>query len=142
MSSAQRQEQQVALSLWEPSGVNREVWPVTFGVPFPRGALKDAGHISLWDTDREIPAIGRVTARWDDGSISWLLLDFAVGLRGNERKRLSLRFGEDVLPTVKPEAIVSVEEKDGAITVTNGDMQIAFKSGGHGFAQSAHGLAP
>ena len=33
----------------EPSGVNRSSWPVTFGVPFPKGEAPGVRNVSLSD---------------------------------------------------------------------------------------------
>lgn len=50
--------------------------PVTVGIPFPRGTLKDAA-LSLTDAEgRELLLQTRPLAHWPDGSVQWLLLDF------------------------------------------------------------------
>lgn len=54
-------------------------WPVTTGVPFPRGALKSAKDIRLVDDlGREQPLQTKVSATWDaeKTSIRWLTIDF------------------------------------------------------------------
>jgi hypothetical protein len=48
-------------------------WPVTCGVPFPKGTLGSARNVRLLDAK---PLQATVTARWPDGSVKWLLLDF------------------------------------------------------------------
>lgn len=55
------------------SAVNVRDWPVTSGVPFPKGVLGSARHVRLADGK---PLQATVTARWPDGSVKWLLLDF------------------------------------------------------------------
>jgi len=55
------------------SPVNVRDWPVTSGVPFPKGALGSARNVRLLDGK---PLQTTVTARWPDGSVKWLLLDF------------------------------------------------------------------
>jgi hypothetical protein len=53
--------------------------PVTAGVPFPRGALQGAASVRLCDAGgREVPAQALPLARWPDGSVRWLLLDFLL----------------------------------------------------------------
>lgn len=130
MPCVSRQEGQVEILLWEPSSVNRLRWPITMGVPFPKGALKKPEQISLWDGANELAVTGRPTAWWDDGSIRWLLLDFQVDFAGNEKKRLILRFGEKAISTVEPTCTVKLTESDGVVTVDNGDMKVIFKPGG------------
>jgi hypothetical protein len=53
--------------------------PVTRGVPFPRGALQDPQTLGLFDhAGAPIPLQTEPLARWPDGSVKWLLLDFLV----------------------------------------------------------------
>jgi len=52
-------------------------WPVTSGVPFPKGVLGSARDVRLTTTaGEEVPLQVSVTGRWPDGSVKWLLLDF------------------------------------------------------------------
>ena len=61
-------------------GRARECEPITIGVPFPRGAVKDPGHIALVDDDRAAVAVQALaTEVWPDGSVRWALLDFQAG---------------------------------------------------------------
>jgi hypothetical protein len=51
----------------EPQGKQ----PVTFGIPFRQGELKDAGMLAL---DNGIPSAAWPTAWWPDGSVKWAAL--------------------------------------------------------------------
>ncbi len=52
-------------------------WPVTSGVPFPRGVLGSSRNVRLLDSaGKAVPLQAAVTGRWSDGSVKWLLLDF------------------------------------------------------------------
>ena len=55
-----------------PSTVN---YPVTFGVPLPRGRVRDVPQLALSVGEQLASASGRATAHWPDGSIRWLLVD-------------------------------------------------------------------
>ena len=45
---------------------------VTFGVPFARGTVADAGSVQLTDSDgRVVPSQAWQTASWPDGSVKW-----------------------------------------------------------------------
>jgi hypothetical protein len=53
--------------------------PVTVGLPFPRGALPDGARLALHDADgRTVALQTEPLARWSDGSVKWLLLDFIL----------------------------------------------------------------
>ncbi len=52
--------------------------PVTIGVPFPKGAVRDEASLSLLCEGRCLPVQTRTLDRWSDGSIRWALLDFQV----------------------------------------------------------------
>ncbi|MBM4082320.1 MAG: hypothetical protein FJ278_21630, partial [Planctomycetes bacterium] len=45
---------QVALNVEFPQGVKLEACPVTFGVPFPRGALRAAENVRLLEGGKEV----------------------------------------------------------------------------------------
>jgi hypothetical protein len=51
--------------------------PLTIGVPFPRGAVRDASFLSLsGDGGNTEPLQVQVLDRWPDGSCRWALVDF------------------------------------------------------------------
>jgi hypothetical protein len=53
------------------------VQPVTVGLPFPAGALADPDGVTLLDAAGTPVAVqAQALARWSDGSVKWLLLDF------------------------------------------------------------------
>jgi len=67
----------VPLVVTNPLGQARAGEPLTAGVPVARGRLRQADHLQLRDAQgRLTPLQLEVTARWGDGSIKWLLLDF------------------------------------------------------------------
>ena len=67
----------VKLTVKEDAGVARTNEPVTFGVPFPKGMLKDVGTLALKGPNGKlIPAAFTVTNRWpEDQSVRWALVD-------------------------------------------------------------------
>lgn len=84
----------VPLTIPNPAGVVESAVPVTVGVPFPRGVLRDAAHLRLVDGDgREIPLQVNDTNRWSKfGTLRWILCDFTVDLDGGP-KELYLEYG-------------------------------------------------
>jgi hypothetical protein len=85
----------VELVVDEPVAQRNVPWPVTTGVPFPRGGLKRMENCRLLDdTGRERPLQSRVTATWDEErtSIRWLTIDFIA----QPGRKYALEFGPDV----------------------------------------------
>ncbi len=79
---AKRQE--VRLRVSESAGISRENWPVTRGVPLPKGALGNLDSVGVEDADgRTVPAQFRVLSRWPEGSLKWVLSDFQADVPAN-----------------------------------------------------------
>ena len=68
------------------SHYDRPQEPVTFGIPFPRGALSRAEQFALYDGRAEVYCQKSVTGSWDDGSIRWLLVYCLLDLPGGSGK--------------------------------------------------------
>ncbi|MBN2296050.1 MAG: hypothetical protein JXM70_26700 [Pirellulales bacterium] len=114
----------ISIVVAEPSGVARTAWPVTSGIPFGQGVLQKPGDVALFDEKgNEIPLQTETLARWPDGSIRWLLLDFQIDLQAKQRRVLDLRYGKGIQrkAVVDP---VSVEERDGQVVVDTGPMEL------------------
>jgi hypothetical protein len=80
-SSVPEKKHGVPVMIDIPAGVtNLERWPVTFGVPFPKGTLRDAGQVRLVDIQgKEIPSQKEVTGKWTpEGAIKWVRFDALV----------------------------------------------------------------
>jgi hypothetical protein len=61
------------------TGASKALQPVTVGVPFLRGWLTDPETVRLRDPEgRPVPLQRVPLARWPDGSVKWLLLDFLL----------------------------------------------------------------
>ena len=68
----------VPIRLEEFAGVARQGEAVTFGIPLPKGLIKDTARLRLFGSDdAPVPASFRAVNRWwDDGSIQWVHTDF------------------------------------------------------------------
>ena len=87
----------IPLHIEEPTGVRRERWPICWGVPFPQGALFSPAHVRLRSpTGMEVPCHVRETARWPDGSVKWMLLQFQATLEPQEQATYTVEFGAKV----------------------------------------------
>ena len=78
------QVQRIELSVADPAGLARHAWPVSSGVPLPRGRFWDAAQCRLEDAaGAPVPVQVRATSRWEDGSVQWLLLNFVASTRAS-----------------------------------------------------------
>ncbi len=95
-------------------------FPVTFGVPFPRGALRSEMNVRLLENGAEIPAFVRKTATWErpDGDVRWLLLDASF----RPGQQYALEYGAGV---VRAEAKSDLRVEDGkdAVAVSTGPLR-------------------
>lgn len=83
----------VELTVTEPAGVDRLALPVTGGVPLAKGALYRADNVRLLAGGVTLPLQSRAEARWEDGSIKWLLLDTQLDLKARAVAKLVLEYG-------------------------------------------------
>ncbi len=84
----------IPILIQERHGIGRTHEPVTFGIPIPKGLLKDPRLMRLTaGQDGSIPLQTEVLAHWPDGSIKWMLLDFQVSLSAGEQVQYSLKCG-------------------------------------------------
>lgn len=67
----------VKLEAADPADISRSAEPVTNGVPFPEGQVKDASRLGLVDAaNNPVPAVFKAIAWWpEDKSVRWALLD-------------------------------------------------------------------
>ncbi|MGD8239107.1 MAG: hypothetical protein PVH68_11180, partial [Armatimonadota bacterium] len=107
-----------ALTVAEDSGRERGGWPVTSGIPFARGALADAARCRLLDANgRDVPAQFEPLAYWPDGSVQWLLADFAADTRAGGETKYTLEY--NAAPG-EPETTLRVAETAAAVVVDTG----------------------
>ena len=130
---SERGVRSIPLHVDEPAGVDRAAWPVTFGVPFPRGEVASAGNVRLVDgVDAEVPLQVTRTAVWPDGSLKWGLLDFQTDLAAGRDRTLQLQFGAGVTRRA-PETPLKVVRRGKGVEVTTGPLRFAVRPGRHLF---------
>ena len=107
-----------------PAGLAVSEWPVTFGVPFPRGALRSPGNVRIVTSEgREIPAQILRTATWHrpDGDVKWLLVDLAAK-RGEE---YFLEYGSEV-QTRRVDSPLKIDDSGDRVIVDTGRIRVTF----------------
>jgi len=99
----------VPIIIEEISGINRTNEPVSVGIPFPEGVLRETSGLVLHDpAEVNIPLQTQVLATWTDGSLKWVLLDFQVSVESEHKKELSLIINKSEPVSDKP--IISVQQ--------------------------------
>ena len=143
MASASR----VPIHVDEPGGVGRKSVPVRTGIPFPRGALKDAAHVRLLDrSGKETPCQVRKVAAWPDGSVRWIHLDFFADVKANtplwkhdwqnrepSRAQYMLECGPGVSRRARPRQPASVKRSSDGYVLDTGVIQVEFGRGPGGW---------
>ena len=104
-------------------------FPVTGGIPFPRGVLAGPEGVCLLAGGRQLPLQTEALARWPDGSVKWLLLDFQA-VPG--RKDLLLQYGPGVRARNVERGIVAGQQS-GTVTLDTGRVALSVRSDGTGF---------
>ncbi len=129
---------EVPVRLMERAGIARVKEPVTIGLPFPKGACVDSD--GLWicnDLGERLPLQATTLARWSDGSLKWVLLDFQADV--GPQKEVWFRLGNNADMTVAPEFhAISISHSGGQLVVDTGPArflvsQTLFKPFDHVF---------
>lgn len=114
----------VLLSVAETSGVARERGIVTSGVPFPAGALRDPTAVRLRAEDGSPLAVQTdALARWPDGSVRWLLVDFQTPLAAGQKKKLTLSTSATGATPI-PGGTLKVSHTPSRTTIDTGPLRI------------------
>jgi hypothetical protein len=99
--------------------------PVTFGVPFPAGAVREGDLWSLMDAaGRPASVQTRALNRWPDGSVRWMLVDGRVDVDGAQTYHLART------PRAAAAACIRVERAELALIVDTGAARFEFRRSG------------
>ena len=107
------------------SHYDRPQEPVTFGIPFPRGALSRVGQFALYDGPGEVCCQKSATGRWDDGSIRWLLVHCLLDLPGGSGKSFRFAIEDEARAQPAPPAAVTVVDSEREVLLDTGPLQLA-----------------
>jgi hypothetical protein len=70
------------------SGVERKKEPVSLGLPFPRGVLKEKHGMPLLSLEGTDAYQFRTLKKWPDGSVQWALVDFQADVKAGKMNKL------------------------------------------------------
>ena len=119
----------VELRVADHAGVPRRSEPITSGIPFPRGLVKDAADLRLVDEGgKVVPAAFTAINRWpQDGSVRVALLDTQLDVPARGTRLLKvLTDGR----AAEPPARIRVEKDDSTITVITGPLKFTVRRKG------------
>ncbi|MCG3177927.1 MAG: hypothetical protein BIFFINMI_00250 [Phycisphaerae bacterium] len=130
----------VKLTVRETAAAARTAEPVSGGVPFPRGLLKEPTGVKLVDdAGKEVPAQFSAINRWgDDNSVMWLLVNARTDVTANGEATYHLQPGP---ATAKAADSLTVEQTPDAITINVGKLGFTVSRKKLGLIQSSVTLA-
>jgi hypothetical protein len=125
MSCAQRdslitQHLTLPILITEYDGIRRISEPVTVGIPLPKGQLFKPTDIALYNaSNARVPVQSKELARWSDGSVQWMLLDFLADVAPHTTVAYTLR---DCVESASctPDTPITVHEAPASMTIDTG----------------------
>ena len=125
----------IRLQVVESAGIERRNWPVTRGVPFPRGVVSDPSLLGVKDADGSpVSAQFRALSRWPDGSLKWVLTDFQADVPAGGKATYAV-CQSDVEAGQGDE--VRVHEEDERLVVTTGPLRFAVNRRRYSLVEAA-----
>jgi len=115
----------IPLHIASPIPLGTRVQPVTVGVPLPKEMLREDQPLCLVDdSGRSLAVQTEVTARWTDGSVRWLLVDFLLdNMFSGTSARLCLKaFHEPSADRPETEPRIEVRQSADRLLVDTGAM--------------------
>jgi hypothetical protein len=110
------------------AGQPRAAEPLSFGVPFPKGRIRDTSAWCVIGGLGAAPACARVLDRWPDGSIRWASVDTQLSFDG----RSSDAWWLDVQPEAEPAGLPALRVRtspEGTCTVETASLRFVVASG-------------
>ena len=114
----------VELTTIEPGGQDRKHFPLTVGVPFPRGALAAGEPVAIRNEAGTLePVQTRVLEKHPDGSTRWLLLDYQADLTPFGVSRNTIVVGSKS-PDAPAGGRIDTAEQGTTLVVDNGVLKL------------------
>jgi hypothetical protein len=122
---------QVALRADFPDATVKDALPLSGGVPFPKGAVKNVDEIRLLSAnDQEIPSQITRLAVWPDGSVKWAFVEAVIVPAAGQALKLEYGKGVQRAPIGDP----LLATLTGADTkISGGGIVASIKKSGGGF---------
>jgi hypothetical protein len=125
-SAVAEQHFTVPLIVAEEEGIGRVNEPVTVGIPWPKGQLYEPASLALHhDNGKRLPLQTEVLARWSDGSVQWLLVDFLATVAPQTTVTYTLQPGP-VSEATDQETPLRVHEVSNTLVVDSGAARFSL----------------
>lgn len=98
--------------------------PITFGMPWPMGVVREEGRIQLEDACGSLAAQVRALDRWPDGSLRWTLID--CHCRPGSGRSLSAVLSAERTSCAEP---IVVRQLADSLEVSTGAAKFVFRVG-------------
>ena len=115
----------IPLTVSETAGLDRHQYPITTGLPLPRGLLKSAGVLQLMDRQGGfVPAAIQEMTRWPgDGSLQWIQVHFAASLPANGQAVYYLR---EVGALPRFPSPIGLAQRENGLEIVTGPLRLVM----------------
>lgn len=122
------ERQIVRLAIEEEAGAARANEPVTMGVPFPEGAVKDASTLAMKGPDgKPVPCQFEEVSRWrtEKGGVRWVHATWLASVPAKGKAEFAV---VDVgAPVAPPAMALKATEENGVVTVVTGFVKFRVR---------------
>ena len=99
--------------------------PITYGVPWPEGAVRNVKElVALDESGERVPAAFSSLNTWADGSVQWSLVDTMVDFEPSADRGLTIAAGRGSAPKIAHPVVAEI--KAGVATIGNGLVEIVL----------------
>ncbi len=119
----------VQVEIESPDGTSRLHEPVSCGIPWPRGVLRETARLKLLDAEGRVVALqARPLDRWPDDSVRWALLDWQAEIAAETTARYRIEVGREASGAVAATQVRTGHEA-GRLLIDTGTAQFALRTG-------------
>lgn len=118
----------VPLVVRNPHPVAAVNWPVTSGVPIPKGELASSDQLRVTAGGQEVLAQIKTLGNWQDGSVKWVLVTVLADVPAGGEQQYVLEYGRDVRRTLTGPPLARAQEQ--GVVIDTGALRVAVNEHG------------
>ncbi len=116
----------VPLYVNNPTIGSETTFPVSGGIPFPKGELKSIENIHLLSIQNKVlPSQFRVLGHWPDKSIKWLQVDTKVDIPPSRKQLIHLIYRSDSQRKSKPQPPIKIYDDKQQLVIETGPLKFS-----------------